>query len=249
MIFPGTEGVDSNRDSFYSSYTLLAGVSFLHRRMTLFRSGDLPGENPGGVQAAETIGASHSERTILLFTICPSSKPRIHSYLAPLVVIFIFFSELRSPEVIMKLGHKTLSFLSTTVFAAFLLISATAQAQMESYRARLSPMPTTPQTVTTITGVGEVFLTLNGNTLSIQGNFEGMSSAATMAHIHNGPPAQPGPVVHRLEVSASSEGEVSAELELTDEQITALRNNSLYIQIHSDNNPPGELRGWIFARN
>ena len=74
----------------------------------------------------------------------------------------------------MKLGHKPLSFLTTTVFAAFLLISATSQAQIETYRARLSPMPTTPQTVTTITGEGEVLLTLNGHTLSIQGKFEGI---------------------------------------------------------------------------
>ncbi|MEO2181783.1 MAG: CHRD domain-containing protein [bacterium] len=149
----------------------------------------------------------------------------------------------------MKLGHKPLSFLTTTVFAAFLLISATSQAQIETYRARLSPMPTTPQTVTTITGEGEVLLTLNGHTLSIQGKFEGMTSVATMAHIHNGPPAQPGPVIHQLGVSSASAGEINAELELTDQQITALRNNSLYIQIHSGNNPPGELRGWIFARN
>jgi len=76
-----------------------------------------------------------------------------------------------------------------------------------------------------------------------------MSSAATMAHVHNGPPAQPGPVVHQLEVSEATAGVVSAELELTDEQVTALRNNSLYIQIHSNDNPAGELRGWIFARN
>lgn len=149
----------------------------------------------------------------------------------------------------MKLGHKPLSLFTATVLATFLLISASAQAQTENYRARLSPMPTTPQTVATITGVGEVLLSLNGNTLSIQGNFEGMSSAATMAHVHNGPPAQPGPVVHQLEVSEATAGEVSAELELTDEQVTALRNNSLYIQIHSNDNPPGELRGWIFARN
>jgi hypothetical protein len=76
-----------------------------------------------------------------------------------------------------------------------------------------------------------------------------MSSAAIAAHLHNGPPAQPGPVIHQLGVSSASAGEINAELELTDQQITALRNNSLYIQIHSGNNPPGELRGWIFARN
>ena len=95
----------------------------------------------------------------------------------------------------MKLGHKSLSLL----FGALLFIPASAMAQ-DSYRVRLSPMPTTPQTVTTITGEGEVILTLNGNTLSVSGNFAGMSSVATMAHVHNGPPAQPGPVVHQLQV-------------------------------------------------
>ena len=110
-------------------------------------------------------------------------------------------------------------------------------------------MPTTPQTVTTITGEGEVILTLNGNTLTVSGNFTGMNSVATMAHVHNGPPAQPGPVVHQLEVTKMPAGEISAVLELTDAQVTALRNNELYIQVHSETNPPGELRGWIFARN
>tara|TARA_B110000858_G_scaffold77483_1_gene89798 strand:- start:37282 stop:37614 length:333 start_codon:yes stop_codon:yes gene_type:complete len=110
-------------------------------------------------------------------------------------------------------------------------------------------MPTTPQTVTTITGEGEVILTLDGNTLSVSGNFAGMNSAATMAHVHNGPPAQPGPVVHQLEVSKKPDGEISAILQLTDEQLTALHSNALYIQVHSETNPAGELRGWIFPRN
>ena len=149
----------------------------------------------------------------------------------------------------MKLGHKSLSVFNTLIFATVMLISTSTQAQTETYRARLSPMPTTPQTVTTILGEGEVILTLNGNTLSVQGNFKGMSSVATMAHIHNGPPAQPGPVVHQLEITKMPAGEISGELELSAEQVTALRNNELYIQVHSETNPPGELRGWIFARN
>jgi len=149
----------------------------------------------------------------------------------------------------MKLGHKTFSKLVTSIVCTLALIfSVTAVAQAETFRARLSPMPTTPQTVATITGEGEVILTLNGNTLTITGEFAGMNSAATMAHVHNGPPAQPGPVVHQLEVSKMTGGEISAVLELTDEQVTALHNNELYIQVHSETNPPGELRGWVFAR-
>ena len=147
----------------------------------------------------------------------------------------------------MKLGRLSSLFLFG-LSLSLLTVTAQTQAQ-EVYRARLSPMPTTPQSVADITGEGEVILTLNGNALSVEGNFSGISSATTMGHIHNGPPAQPGPVIHRLEVTAALSGNISAELELTDEQVTALRNNELYVQIHSENNAPGELRGWIFLRS
>ncbi len=129
-----------------------------------------------------------------------------------------------------------------------LFLTTTLHAQTETYRARLSPMPVSPQTVNTITGQGEVILTLSGSTLTVSGNFSGMSSAATMAHLHNGPPAQPGPVAQQLEVTAAAAGEVTATLELTAEQVAALKKNELYVQIHSANNPSGELRGWIFLR-
>ncbi len=144
----------------------------------------------------------------------------------------------------MKLGRNLLP----TLVLGSLLFSANIQAQ-EVYRARLSPMPTTPQTVTTILGEGEVILTLNDNSLTVEGNFSGMSSAATGAHIHNGPPAQPGPVIHTLEVSQSTNGSVNGTLSLSEEQIEALSNNEFYIQIHSESNPAGELRGWVFLRS
>ena len=144
----------------------------------------------------------------------------------------------------MKLGLKIPLILVTGI----LFFSSAIQAQ-EVFRARLSPMPTTPQTVTTILGEGEVILTLSGNSLSVEGNFTGMSSVATGAHIHNGPPAQPGPVIHTLEVTQATNGNGGRELSLSDEQVEALRNNEFYIQIHSESNPPGELRGWVFPRS
>ena len=144
----------------------------------------------------------------------------------------------------MRLGRKLPSILIVT----FLLFVTNIQAQ-EVYRARLSPMPTTPQTVNTILGEGEVILTLNGNSLTVDGTFAGMSSAATGAHIHNGPPAQPGPVIHTLEVSQATNGSVNGTISLTEEQVEALINNEFYIQIHSESNPPGELRGWVFLRS
>lgn len=143
-------------------------------------------------------------------------------------------------------GLKPLALIAATL--SLLLCSQILQAQ-EVYRARLSPMPTTPATVNDITGEGEVILTLNGNTLTVEGSFEGMSSPATGAHMHNGPPAQPGPVVHTLNIDQAPAGTISATLELTDDQVQALMDNALYIQVHSENNAPGELRGWIFLRS
>lgn len=121
--------------------------------------------------------------------------------------------------------------------------------QTETFRARLSPMPTTPQTVSEILGEGEVILTLSGNTLNVAGEFMGMSSMATAAHVHNGPPAQPGPVIHTLTISNSNTGEISGNLTLSDAEITELKANNFYIQIHSETNPAGELRGWVFLRS
>ena len=135
-----------------------------------------------------------------------------------------------------------------TLLTILLMVPVLVWAQTETYRARLSPMPTTPQTVDSITGEGEVLLSLEGNMLTVSGTFDGMSTVATVAHLHSGPPAQPGPAVHQLVVTAATGGEISGEIELTDEQVEALRANSLYLQIHSEGNPAGELRGWIFAR-
>jgi len=75
-----------------------------------------------------------------------------------------------------------------------------------------------------------------------------MSSAATMVHIHNGPMAQPGPVAHPLKITKQAAGSISGEVELSAEHLQALKDKALYIQVHSEGNPPGELRGWIFLR-
>ena len=154
---------------------------------------------------------------------------------------------------VLNLGKKMLSAtrkvftaVTATVLVLYSITLSNAAQLGHNYRVRLSPMPTTPQTVSTITGGGEVQLTLLGKTLTAIGAFSGMSSAATNAHIHYGPPAQPGPVIHHLNFDENVSGEVSITIDLSEEQISALKSNSLYIQIHSIKNPAGELRGWAF---
>lgn len=146
----------------------------------------------------------------------------------------------------MRLRRQRVFALTLGLLTIIVSASAFSQATMgNSLRGRLSPMPVTPQTVRTITGEGEVRAVLNGTTLTVSGNYTGMSSAATMAHIHQGPKAIPGPVVLRLDVSGGSAGTLSGTLTLTPELIDALHAESLYVQIHSETNPEGELRGWL----
>lgn len=145
-----------------------------------------------------------------------------------------------------KIEFRTAQYGIFMTLALFILSSSYATAQdMNALHGRLSPMPVTSATVKTITGQGQVTAKLNGTTLTIEGQFEGMSSSATMAHIHLGPKAVPGPVILRLDVSAGSSGTISGSLTLSPEQVRALHAESLYVQIHSETNPEGELRGWL----
>jgi hypothetical protein len=139
--------------------------------------------------------------------------------------------------------------LFSVLLATGLIVASLAHAQSTMFRARLSEVPVTPQTYRTITGVGEVLATLSGSTLNLTGTYEGMSSLATAAHVHNAPKAMNGPPIGAIEVTPATSGEVSGSIELTAEQVTALQNEELYIVIHSENNPGGEVRGWLLPRD
>jgi outer membrane protein assembly factor BamB len=124
-------------------------------------------------------------------------------------------------------------------------LSGQQSAEPESYGARLSPTPVTAATVRTITGGGQLSATLDGNRLTVEGTFRGLSAPATTATIHQAPPAQPGPAIHTIEVSASPEGTLRGSVQLTADQLAALRGGSLYVQIQSERSAEGDLRGWI----
>lgn len=114
--------------------------------------------------------------------------------------------------------------------------------------ARLSTVPITVAMQDTVSGRGSADAVLTGNTLVIEGMFEGLRSPATVARLHLGPLAVRGPAVIDLSVSGSTSGAISGTAELTPRQVQALEKNSLYIQIHSEKAPDGNLWGWLLPR-
>lgn len=118
----------------------------------------------------------------------------------------------------------------------------------ERFSGRLSVLPVDPVTVATMSGQGEALGTLTDETLVITGTFTGLSSPATGAHIHQAPPARRGPARFPLDVTGATTGEFSGTVDLSFAQIRLLRSRSYYVQIHTENNPDGEVRGWLMPQ-
>lgn len=131
------------------------------------------------------------------------------------------------------------------VVTLFLHAHAVNAQQTNVFSGRLSPVPVTAATAPTTLGRGTVTATLDGNVLTIDGSFEGMNSPATIAHIHRALKGLRGPAVHELTATKSSEGTVRGRLRLTAEQIEDLKKGWYYVQIHTERNPEGHLRGWL----
>lgn len=120
-----------------------------------------------------------------------------------------------------------------------------AQTQ-QNFKARLSPVPIDAQLAPVITGHGSVSAVLTGNKLAVSGTFEGMHSAATAAHLHQSKmTGVRGVMIHELTVSKGMAGNVSGSVDLTADEVEALRKGWLYVVVHSEGAPDGNLWGWL----
>jgi tetratricopeptide (TPR) repeat protein len=124
--------------------------------------------------------------------------------------------------------------------------SALASVQPWQYRAMLSARSEVPPSSSNGTGVFSASLETN-NVLRYTLSFDGLSGPATAAHIH-GPAAQSANagVIAPLGGGMPS-SPVSGAVALTAEQITDLKAGKDYVNVHTDLNKGGEIRGMIAA--
>ena len=127
-----------------------------------------------------------------------------------------------------------------------ILIWSGMSAQDNQFGARLSTVPIDVRNRVQITGQGSATAILEGSELTIAGSYEGLQGAANAAYLHESPvTGVRGPSILDVDVSGGVEGSISATLELTPEQVAALRDGRLYIQVHSEAAPEGNLWGWL----
>jgi hypothetical protein len=119
-------------------------------------------------------------------------------------------------------------------------------AQAPAYRARLSVVPIDIAMQATVAGSGSASATLKGSTLTITGTFSGLKTPATVARVHRGPrTAMRGPAIGDLTATAATSGTIGGTIELTKQQIEDLAAGRLYLQLHSEKAPEGNLWGWL----
>ena len=113
-----------------------------------------------------------------------------------------------------------------------------------TFQARLSVVPIDLTMAKTVAGSGAATAALKGRTLTVSGKFSGLVSPATVARVHRGANrGLRGPAIGDLTVTAATSGELSGSLELTAAQVDDLEKGRLYVQLHSEQAPDGNLWG------
>jgi len=141
-----------------------------------------------------------------------------------------------------------LAVVAITLAALVLPIPLRAQGT-ETYTARLGWVPTTPTDRPNVTGKGSATATLAGRKLTISGAFEGLAAPATVARIHRGiAKGARGAAIGDLTVTQAASGKLAGSVDLTPDQLEALKQGKLYIQLHTAKGvaPDGStLWGWL----
>ncbi|MEM1327227.1 MAG: CHRD domain-containing protein [Bacteroidota bacterium] len=105
-------------------------------------------------------------------------------------------------------------------------------------------------------GTGGVKVELNGNRITVSGTFSNLSSAVNTdiaggAHLHTGMAGMNGPILVPLNIVLDEDGTGGRfpasqnSYELTDEQVMVMRQRGVYVNIHTLNFAPGELRAQV----
>jgi hypothetical protein len=115
----------------------------------------------------------------------------------------------------------------------------------ETFQAQMTGAAERPTPVTTA-GTGNATVTVNGTSLSVTGNFQGLTGPASAAHIH-GPADKEtaASVLCPLSASAAASGTVTGTCTFSAEQLQQLRDGRMYVNVHTSQFPQGEIRGQL----
>jgi CHRD domain len=123
---------------------------------------------------------------------------------------------------------------------ALVLFSAAAFAQ--DVKVSLTGAEETPPVTTTAEGKGTIKIAKDN---SVSGTIKTTGIEGTAAHIHVGAPGEAGPPIITLTKGADGTWTVPAGAKLTAEQLADFKSGKLYVNVHSEQHKPGEIRAQL----
>ena len=129
---------------------------------------------------------------------------------------------------------------ASLVTAALTLCAGAALAKDVSVK--LTGAEETPPVTTTATATGKFSIADDG---SVTGALKASGIDGIAAHIHVGAPGEKGPPIITLTKEADGSWTVPAGSKLTNEQIASFKSGNLYVNIHSADHKPGEIRAQL----
>lgn len=126
--------------------------------------------------------------------------------------------------------------------ASFMLAVSSGVALAEVVKVNLSGGEETPPVVTSASATGTIKI---ADDKSVSGSIKTVGIVGTVAHIHLGAPGQSGPPIITLEKTADNVWSVPAGSKLTDEQYASFKAGNLYVNVHSAEHKPGEIRAQL----
>ena len=116
----------------------------------------------------------------------------------------------------------------------------------QGYQTNLGPTPLDGSNRANVLGRGAVLANLEGTRFTLHGSFAGLATPATDAHLCMGNVmGGTGPILYDVMVTPAVNGELSATVTFTPEQIAALKAGKIYLLLDSQKAPKGNLWGWF----
>ena len=112
------------------------------------------------------------------------------------------------------------------------------------FKATLKGSDEVPSNPSTATGTSTLTYNSDTKTFTDETTYTGLTPS--MGHIHKGAAGENGPVVFPFTDLASPINLTSQPL--TDEQVSALFNDSMYVNLHTKEYPGGEIRGQLIKQ-
>jgi hypothetical protein len=128
------------------------------------------------------------------------------------------------------------------ICAALALAIGSGTVLAKDLKLKLTGTEETPPVTTSATGSGTI--TINDDK-SVSGSVMTSGIEGIAAHIHQGAVGQSGPPIITLVKDDKGVWSVPAGSKLTDEQYAAYKAGNLYVNVHSAEHKPGEIRAQL----